>query len=157
MKATLGLSLLPLLVSATPLGVETIHNGAAPLLSSVDAKVIPDSYMVVFKDHVSKDSATEHHSWVQDMHIQRSSELKKRSWRGASQWAFGSKTYDGLKHTYHIPGSLLGYSGHFGEDVIDQIRRHPDVRSSPMILPSRWPIDTVHRLPILRKTLRSIP
>lgn len=31
-----------------------------------------------------------------------------------------------MKHTYNIPG-LMGYSGHFDEDTVEQIRRHPDV------------------------------
>lgn len=149
MKASLGLSLLPLLVSASPLAIETIHHEAAPVISSVDAKVIPDSYMVIFKDHVSRDSATEHHSWVQDMHVQRN-ELRKRS-----QWPFTATAYEGLKHTYHIPGNLLGYSGHFGEDVIEQIRRHPDVRWSRSRM-TQGEAYVLSRLPISRKTPRYI-
>lgn len=130
MRSVFGLSLLPLLASASPLGVESIHNEAAPLLSSVDAQVIPDSYMVIFKDHVTKSSASAHHSWVDVMHTQHNTELRKRS-----QWTLMSSAYEGLKHTYHIPGGLLGYSGHFGEDVIEQIRRHPDVSLSSLMHP----------------------
>lgn len=116
-----GLSLLPLLASASPVGHQSIDVDAAPLLSSQDSKVIPDSYMVIFKDHVTKDSADDHHSWVQNLHGQHN-ELRKRS-----QWPFSSDSYEGLKHTYHIPGSLLGYSGHFDKAVVDEIRWHPDV------------------------------
>lgn len=32
-----------------------------------------------------------------------------------------------MKHTYHIPGGLLGYSGHFDMEVIESVRRHPQV------------------------------
>jgi len=32
-----------------------------------------------------------------------------------------------LKHTYNIASEFLGYSGHFDEAVIEQLRRHPDV------------------------------
>lgn len=39
----------------------------------------------------------------------------------------GVGAYEGLKHTFEFGGSLLGYSGHFDEDVIEQVRRHPDV------------------------------
>jgi cerevisin len=35
--------------------------------------------------------------------------------------------FHGLKHTYNIAGGLMGYSGHFDEDTIEQIRQHPDV------------------------------
>lgn len=121
MKVTLGLSLLPLLASASPLGHQSVDVDAAPLISSVDSEVIPDSYMVIFKDHVTKTSAADHHSWLQNIHGQHT-ELRKRS-----QWPFVDTTYEGLKHTYHIPGSLLGYSGHFDKAVVDEIRSHPDV------------------------------
>ncbi|KAL5336265.1 peptidase S8/S53 domain-containing protein [Aspergillus crustosus] len=128
MKGILGLSLLPLLAAASPLGVESIHNGAAPVLSSTNAKEIPDSYIVVFKKHVDSDAATAHHSWVQDIHgqqIGRSSDLKKRFL--GFEFGFGEEVYDGLKGTFNIAGSLMGYSGHFHEDTIEEIRNHPDV------------------------------
>jgi cerevisin len=128
MKGILGLSLLPLLAAASPLGVESIHNGAAPILSSTNAKEIPDSYIVVFKKHVDSDAASAHHSWVQDIHGQqvgRSSDLKKRFL--GFEFGFGEELYDGLKGTFNIAGSLVGYSGHFHEDTIEEIRNHPDV------------------------------
>nr|ADN97075.1 pro [Thermoascus aurantiacus var. levisporus] len=125
MKGILGLSLLPLLTAASPVVVDSIHNGAAPVLSSSNAKEIPDSYIVVFKKHVTPESAAAHQSWVQDIHLEfenQQTELRKRS-----QFPFWDDAFGGLKHTYNIAGSLLGYSGHFDESVIEQIRRHPDV------------------------------
>lgn len=128
MKSFLGLSLLPLLVAGSPVIVDSIHNEAAPIISSMNAKHIPDSYMVVFKKHVAEHAAVAHQSWVQDIHLtnQQSfqTELKKRS-----GFTFEG-VFDGLKHTYNIPGGMLGYSGHFHEDVVEQIRRHPDVSGS---------------------------
>ncbi|KAI9801079.1 MAG: serine protease [Piccolia ochrophora] len=125
MRSLLGLSVLPLLASASPmLNVGTIHNEAAPILSSSHAKEIPDSYIVVFKKHVSPESAVVHHGWVQDVHVAKENErteLRKRS-----QLPFVTSLFEGLKHTYHI-GDLLGYSGHFDDDVIEKVRRHPDV------------------------------
>lgn len=126
MRSILGLSLLPLLAAGSPVIVETIHNEAAPVVSSTNAKHVPDSYIVVFKKHITEHAAASHHSWVQDIHLQGESartELKKRG-----QFSFQDMIYNGLKHTYDMPG-LLGYSGHFHEDVIEQIRRHPDVSS----------------------------
>lgn len=124
MKGILGLSLLPLLTAASPIMTSTIHHDAAPILSSSNAEEIPDSYIIVFKDHVDSASASAHHSWVQDIHSQHS-ELRKRS-----QFPFAGDVFAGLKHTFDIAGSFLGYSGHFDENVIEAIRRHPDVSPS---------------------------
>lgn len=125
MKGILGLSLLPLLTVASPVMPSTIHNDAAPILSSTNAVEVPDSYIIVFKDHVTPSSAAAHHSWVQDVHMQHS-ELRKRS-----QFPFSGDVFAGLKHTFDIAGSFLGYSGHFDENVIETIRRHPDVKPLP--------------------------
>jgi cerevisin len=127
MKGILGLSLLPLLAAASPVAVDSIHNGVAPILSASNAKEVPDSYIVVFKKHVNSETALAHHSWVQDIHDSMTgrSDLKKRSLFG-----FGDELYLGLKNTFDIAGSLVGYSGHFHEDVIEQVRRHPDVSST---------------------------
>jgi len=124
MKGLLGLSLLPLLAAGSPVIVETIHKDAVPIISSSNAKEIPDSYMVVFKKHVTERGASAHHTWVQDVHLAQKSkqELRKRS-----QTPFTDTVFEGLKHTYNIPGGLLGYSGHFDEDTIELVRRHPDV------------------------------
>ncbi|KIW51903.1 subtilisin-like protease [Exophiala xenobiotica] len=122
----LTLSVLPLLAAASPVLVDTIHNDAAPVISSSNAKEIPNSYMVVLKKHVTERDASAHHSWVQDVHLSR--ETRKQELRKRSQVAFSDDTvFEGLRHTYNIPGGFLGYAGHFDEDVIELVRRHPDV------------------------------
>ena len=126
MKSFISLSLLPLLAAASPLlNIATIHHQAAPLLSSVESKQIADSYIVVFKDHVTQNLASLHQDWVKGVHV--ASENEKNELRKRSLRPFSDSSFDGLKHTYDIVGGLLGYSGHFDEDVIEQIRRHPDV------------------------------
>ncbi|KAK4989326.1 proteinase B [Elasticomyces elasticus] len=129
MKAFLGLSLLPLLAVASPiLNTETIRDEPAPVLSSVNSKVIPDSYMVVFKKHVKHTDALAHHGWVNDLHL--STQNAKTALKKRSQIPLvASDLFQGLKHTYNIAGALLGYSGHFDEDVIEEVRKHPDVSS----------------------------
>ena len=127
MKGYLALSLLPLLASASPVLVDTIHNEAAPIISSTQSQGIPDSYIVVFKDGLSHSSASAHHDWVQNQHL--NVEASKRDLLKRSQLPF--TTFGGLKHTYNIAGGLLGYSGHFDESVIEQVRRHPDVSITP--------------------------
>jgi cerevisin len=134
MRGYFSLAALPALAAGSPLFVDSIHNEAAPVISSVNSKHVPDSYIVVFKDHVSKDAAEAHHLWVQGVHDDRTSErmeLRKRSMLPEQESIFA-----GLRHTYHIPGKLLGYSGHFDEDVIERVRRHPDV-SQPQALLSQ--------------------
>lgn len=118
--------MLPALAAASPmLSVGTIHKDAAPVLSTTQSEEVPNSYMVVFKKHVKGSHAKEHHSWVQSIHTKSNSdrmELKKRS-----QFPITEELFEGLKHTYDIMGGLKGYSGHFDDDTIEAIRRHPDV------------------------------
>ncbi|KXG49696.1 Peptidase S8/S53, subtilisin/kexin/sedolisin [Penicillium griseofulvum] len=124
MKGFISLTLIPLLAAASPVAVGSIHNDAAPILSSMNSRDIPDSYIVVFKKHVDQGSASAHQSWLQEVHTAHTGrmELKKRS-----LFDFDYEAFMGLKHTFHIAGSLMGYAGHFPEDVIEQVRRHPDV------------------------------
>lgn len=123
--AALYLSLVPLLASGSPLSIETIHKDAAPVLSSTHAKAIPNAYLIKFKDHVKHEDATAHHSWVQSVHLSR--ETERMELRKRSQIPIVDEVLKGLRHTYNIGGSFLGYSGHFDEDTIEEIRRHPDV------------------------------
>ena len=128
MKGYLSGLLLPL-VAASPVLIDSVHRESAPILSATNAKALPDSYIVVFKDDVSHKAASDHRQWVQDLHMQ--TEETKLELRKRSQFPILDTVFEGLKHTYHIPGSLLGYSGHFDQDVIEQIRRQPDVSCSP--------------------------
>ncbi len=128
MRGIVAFSLLSLASAAPTLNTGTIHEGVAPLLSASNAVEVPDSYIVVFKEHVDETVASAHRSWIQDVHLDREgqrSELRKRS-----QSPFVADVFEGLKHTYNIAGSFLGYSGHFDDSVIEQIRRHPDVSLS---------------------------
>jgi cerevisin len=150
---------LPALAAASPtFQAETIHNGAAPVLSSTSAKEVPNSYMVVFKKHVK--DASKHHDWVQSVHSKNNEErmeLRKRS----SQFPVTTEIFEGLKHTYEMPG-MKGYSGHFDEETIEAIRNHPDVSCTPScqqlasIHPSQKAsvsgvASSKHRLPYLRR------
>lgn len=105
---------------------ETIHGDAAPILSSANAETIPNRYIIKFKEHVTGQSAKDHHVWLNSVHsanqVAREQELRKRS-----QFPLADDVFDGLKHTYSIGSSFTGYAGHFDEMTIEQIRRHPDV------------------------------
>ncbi|PKS09440.1 hypothetical protein jhhlp_004055 [Lomentospora prolificans] len=111
------------LAAATPMNVETVHDGAAPILSSTSAETIPGHYIIKFKKHVSQADVSEHHTWIQQIHNEgeeRRLELRKRGLNSAD-------VFSGIKHTYKISNDFLGYAGHFDEDVIEQVRRHPDI------------------------------
>lgn len=132
MRGLISLSLLPLLASSAPtFSTETIHEGVAPLLSSANSVAVPDSYIVVFKKHVTEASASEHHSWVQDIHS--AGETQRTELRKRGQFPITTDIFEGLKHTYNIAGDFLGYSGHFDDSVIEEVRRHPDVSTTPLI------------------------
>ena len=122
MKSVISLALAAVAASS-PMVIDTIHNDAAPIHSSSYSEPIANNYMIVFKDHVTDAGAKAHQSWVQDIHEKQmmKTELKKRG-----QTSLQEEIYQGLKHTYSMPG-LMGYSGHFDEDTIERVRRHPDV------------------------------
>ena len=120
------MSLLPALAAASPMmQTGTMHQGAAPIMSTTNAKEVPNSYMVVFKKHVKESHAKEHHEWVQSIHSK--SESERMELRKRSQFPITTDVFDGLKHTYNIIGGMVGYSGHFDDETIEAIRRHPDV------------------------------
>jgi cerevisin len=100
-----------------------------PLIQSANAKHIPNAYIVKFKDHVKNTDAAAHHSWVSQLHTK--TESRKLELRKRSQIPFIDDAFSGLKHTYNIAGSFLGYSGHFDDEVLAEMRRHPDVSSLP--------------------------
>ena len=132
MRGLVALSLWPLLASSAPtFSTETIHEGVAPLLSASNAEPVPDSYIVVFKKHVTEASASAHHSWVQDAHLD--SENVRTELRKRGQSPLTDTIFEGMKHTYNIAGDFLGYSGHFDDSVIEKVRRHPDVSSSKVL------------------------
>ncbi|RFU30604.1 hypothetical protein B7463_g5746, partial [Scytalidium lignicola] len=126
MRGLIAASLLPLLASSAPtFSTETIHDGSAPVLSASNAETVPDSYIVVFKDHVDEAAAAHHQNWVQDIHLE--SENVRTELRKRSQFPITNDVFEGLKHTYNIAGNFLGYSGHFDDSVIEKVRNHPDV------------------------------
>lgn len=131
MKYAYTMTALAALAAASPmLQVGTIHNDAAPILSSTQSTEIADNYMIVFKKHVKHEHTKDHHAWVQSIHTKAQGdrmELRKRS----SQFPVTETVFEGLKHTYNIAGGIMGYSGHFDEDTIEAIRRHPDVSTKP--------------------------
>jgi cerevisin len=125
MRGLIALSMACVASAAPSFSIETVHDGAAPILSSAGAEEIPNSYIIKFKKHVTDASASSHHSWIQKIHGAREDErleLRKRS-----QFPMADDVFRGLKHTYKISSDFLGYSGQFDDSVIEEVRNHPDV------------------------------
>lgn len=125
MRGLFVLSLVAYTAAAPAVRHETIHGDAAPILSSLNAEVVPNSFLVKFKSHVTEASASDHHTWVQQVHASKEDERMDLRKRG--QLPLVDDAFQGLKHTYKIGEHFMGYSGHFDESVIEQVRRHPDV------------------------------
>ena len=112
MKARFVVSLvfpiLATLVGATPTG------GVAPLHVPVDATaddLIPDQYTIILKDDTPADAFRAHVSTVE------AAALSSPLW---------GDDENGLRHVWD--GELVkGYSGRFSGDVLDMIRRRPEV------------------------------
>lgn len=124
MKGISALFLAALAVASPSANIETIHDGAAPILSSTSAETIPGHYIIGFKKDVSESSVTDHHSWIQQIHGEgedRRMELRRRG------LGVGDDVFSGIKHTYKVADGFLGYAGNFDDEVIEQVRRHPDV------------------------------
>ncbi|KAG0292579.1 serine protease, partial [Dissophora globulifera] len=88
----------------------------APVISSIESDVIPDSYIVVFKSGVR---AQEHSAWVRDL---------QRESAAIGNWEDNSsdEMLSGVKHVYDM-GPFQGLAGRFSPDVLDMIRSNPDV------------------------------
>lgn len=139
MRGVLALSVAAV-AQAASFSTETVHGDAAPVLSSIEADAIPDSYIIKFKDHVDDSAASDHHTWIQDIHTGGEEERLELRKRGLTT----DDIFAGMKHTFKIGDAFKGYSGHFHESVIEQVRSHPDVSSSIASLPGNRPIELPH-------------
>jgi cerevisin len=133
MRGLVALSFAACAAAAPKVTFETIHGDAAPILSSANAEVVPNSYIIKFKKHVTGDKAESHHTWIQEIHGLQ--ELERADLKKRGQIPIVDDVFRGLKHTYKIGQDFLGYSGHFDDAVIEQVRRHPDVSVTRRALP----------------------
>ncbi|KAJ2725464.1 proteinase B [Coemansia sp. Benny D115] len=87
----------------------------APLLASYDAETIPDSYIVVFKDHVKpgKESLQNHFTWL-------TSNINEANARAPAY-----KDANKVNHIYQ--DALVGYAGQFEPEILERIRHSDEV------------------------------
>ena len=80
-----------------------------------DAKrAIPDRYIVVLKDHLNDDEAEAHHLWTRSL-IDGWDPLRRVA-----------GFLDRIVHTINLK-KIRGYVGHFNREMLDKIRRAPEV------------------------------
>jgi len=102
-------------VLSTPLSTSSNYHrddplSVAPLLDAHHPHgTLNNSYIIMFKDGVSQTLTAQHFNFVQDAH--KTSPL------------LGEES--GVRHIY--AGHFNGYAGRFSQEVIDQVRRMPEV------------------------------
>ncbi|CAG8584623.1 7256_t:CDS:2 [Paraglomus brasilianum] len=103
---------------AVPFFSENNDDTLAPLISSPGAEVVPDQYIVVFKDEIAEERVSCHHHDIGGIVFEERKKLKRRG--------FMADFISGIKHTYNI-GSFKGYAGKFSHEVLHKIRQSEDV------------------------------
>jgi len=104
---------------------------AAQIISTESAgrNIIPNRYIIVFKDQVKGEEADFHKEWVKELHATHA----KKAFESDPNHSFFSDvkaesisdSLGGLLDHFHIDGLLSGYYGYFLEDTIELIRRNP--------------------------------
>ncbi|CCH46175.1 putative secreted protein [Wickerhamomyces ciferrii] len=105
---------------------------AAPIISTqaLGRDVIPNRYIVVFKDGVKPEEIKFHQEWASITHLNAAQKLYQSN--PTNQFFLDSfkeaaSELGGVIDGFHIEGSISGYFGHFLDDTIDLIRRNPHV------------------------------
>jgi len=116
MKLSLLTSALLLAGYAAAAPFHTTSTHLAPLYTSTESEIVPESYIVVLKDHVKEQKIMEHCGWVASLH---------------DDDPLASSLLDptvaaGIKHTFNLP-TVSGYTGRFSDRTLERIRQSPDV------------------------------
>jgi len=92
----------------------------APLMSSENAQVIPDQYIIVLKSELGKDEIKYHHNCIHSaIKVEGENQnITKRS--------LLDQFVSGIRHVYDFD-SFKGYSGRFSNEILDEIRKRPEV------------------------------
>lgn len=116
---------------ASSVGKSEIELLSEPIELTVrpNEEVVPNGYIVLLKDGVSKEAFEFQRLWIQDIQVQS---LAKMSPVAQSEFkdsvvAGGLKETDsGIHHVFETE-HLKGYSGFFTDEAANMLRRHPDV------------------------------
>jgi len=81
-----------------------------------------DAFIVVFKESTTRATIVFHLEWLKYIHFKKETlgiSLRDRA-----------PIRGGVKHTFDIGGTFLGYSGQFDGHIIEQVAQTPEVRPS---------------------------
>ncbi|CAG8715465.1 7310_t:CDS:2 [Dentiscutata erythropus] len=95
-----------------------LESNLAPLVSSRNAEVIPDQYIVVFKNQLPKERVSYHHDCIRNFVEEENLKLAKRG--------ILDKLIHGISHIYDFK-TFKGYAGRFTKDVLNKIRQSDEV------------------------------
>ncbi|RUS22261.1 serine protease [Endogone sp. FLAS-F59071] len=131
-------------------------EGLAPLIDSVTAETVADSYIVVLKKDLPDTQLDSHRKWIRALH--KDSVVLKD--------LLDSDIAAGIKHTYDTP-SLKGYSGRFSPRVLEKIRASEEVAyverdsivyASELQRNAPWGLSRLsHRDPLTLRTYNKYP
>jgi hypothetical protein len=103
------------------------HNPSAtlaPLYTPTESDIVPESYIVVLKDHVKEQSIMEHCGWVNSLHDNNP----------IAASLLDPTVAAGIKHTFNLPNAS-GYTGRFSDRTLERIRQSSDVSMVIGLLP----------------------
>jgi cerevisin len=116
MKLSLLTTALLLAGYATAAPFQTTSPTLAPLYTNTETDSIPESYIVVLKNHVDEAGARAHCGWVNSFHNDDP----------LAASLLDPTVAAGIKHTFNLP-TVSGYTGKFSDRTVERIRSSPDV------------------------------
>lgn len=124
-----ALTLAPLVTPPAPINAVEVPAGEyTPYLHGQDRSthLVPDSYIVVFKDGASSAAVKGHHAHVDTLHA-HDVLLRQQMILATSTEAPAEADLGGRRHHYDIGTGMRGYAGKFSAKVVDAIRARPEV------------------------------
>ncbi|KAF0555605.1 serine protease [Gigaspora margarita] len=88
------------------------HESFVPLLSSENAKIVPDQYIIIFKKFLDQDKIDSHYNQLRQLIVQNNDEI--------------FNNINEIRHTYDF-NEFKGYVGRFSENVLNKIRQSSEV------------------------------
>jgi hypothetical protein len=85
-------------------------------VASTEPVVIPNNYIVVFKEDTPHDKCDAHCAWASEIHSQK-----------VYTDAEDVEKYHGIKHRYKLANGWSGYSGSFDDDMIKELEDTDEV------------------------------
>jgi hypothetical protein len=93
----------------------------ATYTASAEPTVIPNSYIVVFKENTPHDKCDAHCTWASEAHRQKVYTAEE------------CECYQGVKCQYRLPTGWAGYAGSFDDDLIKEIEATDEVSCNWML------------------------